>query len=82
MAKLKVATGQAVNKGDLLGYVSNDFGGTPTTLHLHFEIKLNTTQHGWKYAPPYASLLEAYKRREANPGEMVADNFAVAGAPR
>lgn len=82
MAKLKVGTGQAVSKGDVIGYVSNDFGGTPTTLHLHFEIKLNTAANGWQYAPPYASLLEAYKRRENNPGEMVADNFAVASSSR
>jgi murein DD-endopeptidase MepM/ murein hydrolase activator NlpD len=81
MAKLKVATNQNVKKGDVIGYVSNDFGGTPTTLHLHFEIKLNTTENGWQYAPPYSSLLEAYKRRENNSGEMVADNFAVARVP-
>lgn len=82
MAKLKVATNQTVKKGDVLGYVSNDFGGTPTTLHLHFEIRLNTAENGWQYAPPYSSLLEAYKRRENNPGERVADDFVVASAPR
>ncbi|MDP3740389.1 MAG: M23 family metallopeptidase [Hyphomonadaceae bacterium] len=82
MAKLKVATNQTVKKGDVIGYVSNDFGGTPTTLHLHFEIKLNTAENGWQYAPPYTSLLAAYQRREANEGERVADDFAVASAPR
>ncbi len=82
MAKLKVATGAPVKKGDVIGYVSNDFGGTPTTLHLHFEIKLNTTGSVWAYAPPYSSLLAAYQRRENNPGEMVADNFVVASSPR
>ena len=81
MSKLKIATNQTVKKGDVLGYVSNDFGGTPTTLHLHFEIKLNTTAYGWQYAPPYASLLEAYKRRENNPGAQVADDFLVASTP-
>jgi hypothetical protein len=82
MKKLKVATNQPVKKGDVIGYVSNDFGGTPTTLHLHFEIKLNTAAHGWQYAPPYSSLLEAYKRRENNPGAQVADDFLVASTPR
>jgi len=82
MAKLKVATNQTVKKGDVIGYVSNDFGGTPTTLHLHFEIKLNTASNGWQYAPPYSSLLEAYKRRESNPGAQVADDFVVASTPR
>jgi hypothetical protein len=82
MAKLKVATNQTVKKGDVLGYVSNDFGGTPTTLHLHFEIRLNTAENGWQYAPPYSSLLAAYKRRENNEGERVADDFVVASTPR
>jgi hypothetical protein len=82
MKKLKVATNQTVKKGDVIGYVSNDFGGTPTTLHLHFEIKLNTATNGWQYAPPYASLLDAYKRRENNPGAQVADDFLVATSPR
>ena len=82
MKKLKVATNQTVKKGDVIGYVSNDFGGTPTTLHLHFEIKLNTAANGWQYAPPYASLLDAYKRRENNPGAQVADDFLVATTPR
>jgi murein DD-endopeptidase MepM/ murein hydrolase activator NlpD len=82
MARLKVTTGQSVNKGDVIGYVSNDFGGTPTTLHLHFEIKLNTAESGWQYAPPYASLLAAYQRRENNLGAMVEDSFAVASSPR
>lgn len=82
MAKLKVATGQAVKKGDVIGYVSNDFGGTPTTLHLHFEIKVNTAENGWQWAPPYPSLLAAYQRRENNPGEMVSANASVASAPR
>ncbi len=82
MAKLKVATGQAVKKGDVIGYVSNDFGGTPTTLHLHFEIKVNTAENGWQWAPPYSSLLAAYQRRENNPGEMVTTNVGVAAAPR
>ena len=31
MAKLKVKMGQSVKRGDVVGYVSNDFGGTPTT---------------------------------------------------
>ena len=82
MKKLKVATGQHVKKGDVVGYVSNDFGGTPTTLHLHFEIRMNTAESGWQYAPPYTSLLAAYQRRENNKGEMVADNFVVASAPK
>lgn len=81
MSQLKVSMGQAVKKGDLIGYVSNDFGGTPTTLHLHFEIKVNTAEHGWQYVPPYTSLLAAYQRREDNPGQMVEDVVNVSSTP-
>ncbi|MBI1340726.1 peptidoglycan DD-metalloendopeptidase family protein [bacterium] len=79
MAKLSVKTGDTVKKGDVIGYVSNDFGGTPTTLHLHFEIKMNTAEHGWAYVPPYSSLLAAYQRRESNPGALVADGDTQIG---
>ncbi len=81
MSQLKVEMGQQVKKGDLLGYVSNDFGGTPTTLHLHFEIKVNTAEYGWQYVPPYTSLLAAYQRREDNPGQLVEDTVNVATTP-
>jgi murein DD-endopeptidase MepM/ murein hydrolase activator NlpD len=80
MARLHVATGTSVRKGDLIGYVSNDFGGTPTTLHLHFELKLNTTNAGWQYAPPYAALLAAYQRREQNPGALATPPATPSGA--
>ncbi len=71
MKALQVTLGQQVKAGDPIGYVSNDFGGTPTTLHLHFEIKHNTSEYGWTWAPPYTSLVKAYERREQAPGEMV-----------
>ncbi|MEL7452555.1 MAG: hypothetical protein AAGJ50_04195, partial [Pseudomonadota bacterium] len=64
-----------------IGYVSKDFGGTPTTFHLHFEIKQNTPEHGWIFAPPYTSLVESYARRENAPGEPVAANVGIAEAP-
>lgn len=79
MAKLRVKTGDTVRKGDVIGFVSNDFGGTPTTLHLHFEIKMNTSEHGWAYVPPYSSLLAAYQRREGNMGALVTDGDASVG---
>jgi murein DD-endopeptidase MepM/ murein hydrolase activator NlpD len=58
MKRLAVTAGQSVKAGDLIGYVSNDFGGTATTIHLHFEILQNTadmdgcmcrpTCHSWR----------------------------------
>lgn len=81
MAKLKVKTGDSVTAGQSLGYVSNDFGGSATTFHLHFEIVQNTADEGWVYVPPYLSLVEAYERRENGPGEEVEQNVAVASVP-
>ena len=81
MAKLKVKTGDTVTAGQSLGFVSNDFGGSATTFHLHFEIVENTAGHGWAHVPPYLSLVKAYERRENGPGEQVEQNVAVASAP-
>ena len=76
MMALEVSLGQSVKAGDTLGYVSNDFGGTPTTLHLHFEIKHNTAESGWTWAPPYTSLVAAYERREGSRGAMIVEDDA------
>lgn len=80
MNRLAVTAGQNVKAGDLIGYVSNDFGGTATTLHLHFEIMQNTGGSSWSHVPPYMSLVAAYERREAGPGEMLEPNVAVASS--
>ncbi|MDX1291460.1 MAG: peptidoglycan DD-metalloendopeptidase family protein [Hyphomonas sp.] len=82
MDKLQVKAGDPVQAGQHIGYVSNDFGGTPTTFHLHFEITQNDGNAGWVHVPPYLSLAQAYERREGGPGEMVrAGNVGVASTP-
>ena len=78
MKRLAVTAGQSVKAGDLIGYVSNDFGGTPTTIHLHFEIIQNTADHGWVHVPPYLSLVSAYERRENGPGEQLEPDIGIA----
>ncbi len=78
MNRLAVTAGQFVQAGDLLGYVSNDFGGTPTTIHLHFEIVQNSAAHGWVHVPPYLSLVSAYERRQNGPGEQLEQPVVVA----
>ncbi|MBK8197675.1 MAG: peptidoglycan DD-metalloendopeptidase family protein [Acidobacteria bacterium] len=78
MSRLAVTAGQSVKAGDLLGYVSNDFGGSATTMHLHFEIMQNTAEHGWVHVPPYLSLVAAYERRENGPGEELEPQIGVA----
>lgn len=62
---LEVEAGDTVVPGQRIGYVSNEFGGNPTTIHLHFEIKMavdtgsdiqNTP------VPPYLALVDSYER--------------------
>jgi murein DD-endopeptidase MepM/ murein hydrolase activator NlpD len=60
MSSVQVTVGQQVTKGTRLGKVSNVFNGTPTTIHLHFNLFQNTAE-GWMYVPPYTSLVAAYQ---------------------
>jgi len=62
MSQVQVAVGARVTKGQRLGKVSNVFGGTPTTIHLHFNLRQNVASVGAVYVPPYTSLVDAYKR--------------------
>jgi murein DD-endopeptidase MepM/ murein hydrolase activator NlpD len=66
MRDLAVQQGQLVKRGQRMGKVSNDFGGAPTSIHLHFEIRANAAvpgqPAGFRKVPPYSSLVDAYKR--------------------
>ncbi len=65
MNKLKVSLGDHVSRGQELGLVSNNFGSSSTTIHLHFEIKEPVTHNGSTLTtnvPPYSSLVDAYQR--------------------
>lgn len=81
MRALQVSSGDTVTKGQTLGYVSNDFGGTPTTFHLHFELLQNTAEGGWVHVPPYTSLVAAYEERESGIGEKIEATVGVASTP-
>ncbi len=82
MRRLRVSTMDVVSAGDTLGFVSNDFGSTPTTFHLHFEVKAPIEGEGIVHVPPYMSLVAAYERREGGVGAVVEDDtFAVASFP-
>jgi murein DD-endopeptidase MepM/ murein hydrolase activator NlpD len=71
MNQLAVHQGDMVKKGVHMGLVSNNFGTTSTTIHLHFEIRAGvsgTTTDGkpvvlHTFLPPYLSLLAAYQRK-------------------
>lgn len=62
MSSIAVGVGDAVKPGTRLGKVSNVFNGTPTTIHLHFNIRQNLAGQGWTYVPPYVALVDAYQR--------------------
>lgn len=73
MSRLQVAEGDSVTAGQTIGYLSNDFGGTSTTLHLHMEFKQNIDGVGWTWVSPYMSLVRAYETREGGVGVEVSD---------
>jgi len=56
MGNLAVSRGQRVTRGQRIGLVSNSFNGTPTTIHLHYDMKL-----GGRYIPTYMSLVKSYE---------------------
>ncbi len=64
MDQLAVQELETVSKGARIGKVSNHFGGVPTTIHLHFDVKGTVLSGDNKlitYLPPYASLVASYK---------------------
>lgn len=62
MRDVAVSMGQRVRRGDRLGKVSNNMGSTPTTIHLHFNIRMGVSGYrGQIYVPPYMSLIRAYE---------------------
>ncbi len=68
-----VTVGQKVKRGDHIGKVSNNFGGSSTTVHLHFNIRQNVMNVGVVFVPPYLSLVQAYKATLAKPASGKVD---------
>lgn len=68
-ASVTVETGNVVSRGERLGRISNAYGGTPATLHLHFEIRVAFAAGDAGLiavpVPPYATLVDAYARLAA-----------------
>tara|TARA_R110000868_G_scaffold53249_1_gene167307 strand:- start:1693 stop:2586 length:894 start_codon:yes stop_codon:yes gene_type:complete len=62
---LEVAAGDRVTRGQVIGVVSNEFGDTSTTIHLHFEIQMAVDTGGGiqnTSVPPYLALVDSYQR--------------------
>jgi murein DD-endopeptidase MepM/ murein hydrolase activator NlpD len=60
-SSLTVREGQRVVRGERLGRVSNEFGGTPTTVHLHYDLNQVVSGLGAVYVPTYMSLVRSYE---------------------
>ncbi len=56
-----VSSGQGLERGERINRVSNEFGGTPTTIHLHFNIRQDVAGLGFVFAPTYMSLVSSYE---------------------
>jgi murein DD-endopeptidase MepM/ murein hydrolase activator NlpD len=61
MSDVAVRVGDRVTRGQRLGKVSNQFDGTPTTIHLHFNIYKNVAGVGMVFVPTYLSLVRSYE---------------------
>jgi MYXO-CTERM domain-containing protein len=60
-SNVSVSSGEALAKGQRISMVDNEFGGTPTTYHLHFNIRMDVAGVGLVYAPTYMSLIQSYE---------------------
>lgn len=58
---IAVSDREQLERGDMIGLVSNQFGGTPTTVHLHFNIQQDVAGVGLVFVSPYMSLVRAYE---------------------
>ncbi len=68
-ASVPVSVGDEVHKGERLGLVSDAFGGTPTTIHLHYDIFRAVDGLGQVYIPTYMSLVDSYKDLIGEPSQ-------------
>lgn len=67
MDSVQVQEGDVVTRGQRLGRVSDNFGGTPTSVHLHFNIMQDVAGVGLVFVPPYTSLIASYEELVAPP---------------
>ncbi|WP_437809058.1 M23 family metallopeptidase [Sorangium sp. So ce1078] len=79
MSDVQVSPGQDVSRGERIGKVSNVFGGTPTTIHLHFNVRQSLSGVGLVYVPPYTSLVASYQALLNKPPEGALEAAGCAG---
>ncbi|WP_437285854.1 M23 family metallopeptidase [Sorangium sp. So ce406] len=79
MSNVQVSPGQAVSRGERIGRVSNVFGDTPTTIHLHFNVRQSVSGVGLVYVPPYTSLVASYRALLNEPPGGALESAGCAG---
>lgn len=76
---LAVTRGQKVTRGQRMGLVSNAFNGTPTTIHMHYDIMDDVSGLGQIFVPPYMSLVRSYEELIGQPAVACAIVPAAGG---
>jgi Peptidase family M23 len=71
MQALSVKAGDEVTAGQPIGFMSNFFGKSPTTFHMHFEHWTTMQGVGRVPVPVYCSLVLAYERKTKKRHEML-----------
>lgn len=63
---------QKVKAGDRIALISNFYNDTPTSIHLHFEMRRPTEDGKLELVSPYASLIQSYMRHLTGDAEKAA----------
>ncbi len=78
-SNLLVKVGQKVTRGQRLGLVSNNMGNTPTTIHLHYDLRQTVSNVGSVHVPTYMSLVRSYEALIGQPATPCAKVPAAGG---
>ncbi len=76
---LLVKKGSVVKRGQRLGLVSNNMGSTPTTIHLHYDLRQTVSGVGSVHVPTYMSLIRSYEALLGTPAVPCAKVPAAGG---
>ena len=72
MSNLLISLNEQLSRGQRIGFVSNDFGGTPTSIHLHYDVNQIIAGSAQPvYVSPYMALVNAYQRLLGEPCELI-----------
>jgi hypothetical protein len=67
-ASIVVGVGDRVERGARLGRISDAFGDSSTSIHLHYDIQQSVAGVGFVFVPTYHSLVDSYEALIGAPG--------------